>query len=105
MSTWVEASAYNISAASLVFPVSTRAKLKSYIVQTPGTAGVLTFNDCATLADASAANQIISIPYNLNAGSGDIWPAPFDWPINSGIVISAVPTGLVLAVSYEFLVP
>jgi hypothetical protein len=36
--------------------------------------------------------------------AGDIWPSPFDWPLESGLVVSAVPTGGVFAVAYEFLV-
>jgi hypothetical protein len=41
---------YNITAPAALFVVSTRAKLKSYITVTAGSAGILTFNDCATLA-------------------------------------------------------
>jgi hypothetical protein len=107
MFTWVQASAYNISAAAFVYLVSTRARLKSFIVQSPGSAGNLVFNDSATLAGASTTNQIISIPNSVlvsAAAAGDIWPAPLDWPIENGLVVSAVPTGMVIAVAYAFLV-
>lgn len=106
MFTWVQSSAYNVSAPALVFLVSTRAKFKSFIVQNPGSAGNLVFNDSATLAGANASNQIASFAYNSSLiSSSEPWPAPFDWPLQSGLVVSAVPTGMILAVSYEFLVP
>jgi hypothetical protein len=85
---------YNVSAPTVVAVPARR--LGEYIVQTPGSAGVLTFNDCATLAQASPANQVISILYNNAQASEDI-----DWPLQNGLVISAVPTGMVLAVTYE----
>jgi hypothetical protein len=67
-------------------------------VLTPGSAGNLVLNDCATLAAASIANQLASIPYNQV-------PADLNFPVQNGLVISGVPTGMVLAVVYNIYVP
>ncbi len=96
---------YNISAPCVIAPPSplnALTALAGYTVQVAGSAGVLTFNDCATLGAASAANQVLSLPYNVAAT--DVWPAPLNLPLTSGLVISAVPTGMVLSVTAEIVV-
>jgi hypothetical protein len=98
-------SAYNISAPQVIAPASPYnpiTDLVGYIVETPGTSGAIVFNDCATLAQASPANQIISIPF-VGDAIGTI--NSLDLPITNGLVISQVPTGMTLAVQYNEYVP
>jgi hypothetical protein len=99
--------AYNITAPQVIAPASPLnplTELVGYIVQVAGTAGNLVFNDCATLAQASIANQILSIPYNDAIGA--IGPgSALNLPIQTGMVVSAVPTGMVLSVVYSIYVP
>lgn len=80
-------SALQITAATVI--KATPGTLFRVCVQAPGTtSGALTINDCATTGTASAANQIISIPFgSLSAGM----VIPLEWPCKVGIVISAVP--------------
>ena len=89
-------SALDVTAAAVV--KSTNGILFSITTSTAGTAGDLVLNDVATVAGAAAANQIISIPFgSLAAGS----VVTLKWPCSTGIVVSAVPTGWVGAVSYS----
>jgi hypothetical protein len=99
-------SAYNISAPCLISPPGPSNPilgLVGFIAETAGSAGNLVFNDAATLAAASAANQIISYTYQqaligtMPIGDGSL-------PISTGLVISSVPTGMVLTVVYEIYV-
>jgi hypothetical protein len=91
---------YNISAPTLV--AANARTVRDFIVQTAGTAGVLTVNDAATLAQASLANQIISLPLaQANGWVGMPFPFAGDWPLQNGLVISAIPTGMIIAIKYE----
>lgn len=88
---------YNISAAALIS--ATAKMLLAFVVQSPGTAGSLTFNDCATVAAAGASNQILSIAYsNLSSVLSQFWT--IGWPLSTGLVVSAVPTAAVIALLY-----
>ena len=69
------------------------------VVTTAGSAGVLTLNDVATLAGAASGNQVVSIAYNATVLATNV-PYAFRWPFLKGIVISAVPTGMVLNISW-----
>jgi hypothetical protein len=91
-----------IAPASPFNPVMT---LVGYIQQTPGSAGNLTFNDCATVEGASIENQILSVPYT-NTGVATIgFGNTVDIPVETGLVISSVPTGMVLSVEFSIYVP
>jgi hypothetical protein len=92
--------AYNISAPAVV--AANARTVRELIVQTAGTAGVLTLNDAATLAQASIANQIVSLPLAVaNGWVGMPYPFAGDWPLQNGLVISAIPTGMIIAIKYE----
>jgi hypothetical protein len=89
--------AVGITAPALLNP--RRCILYTINVVAPGTAGILTLNDCATLAAANESNQITSISFaNLSAGQ----LIPLKWPVQSGIVVSAVPTGAVLNFAFTY---
>jgi len=62
-----------------------------------GGSGAFTLNDCATLDTAGAANVIFTISYGVKIGT----VIDLDWPCATGIVLSAVPDGGVLAVSFQ----
>lgn len=94
--------AYNISAPAPIFAVTSRGRLTGYMLQSIGSAGVLTLNDCVSLAQASAANQILSVAYNDAIFQSGVGIAnALDWPLANGLVVSAVPTGAVLSIAYE----
>ena len=97
-----QVSAYDITAPCVIVPPSPLNfvnGLVGFIAQTPGSAGNLVVNDCATLAQASAANQILTLTYE-QAAVGTIPIAGVNLPIANGLVISQVPTGMVLTVVY-----
>jgi hypothetical protein len=99
--------AYNIASAQVIAPASplnVLTQLVGYIVQVAGTAGNLVFNDCATLAQASIANQILSIPYNQAIGAAGLGSA-LNLPVQNGLVVSSVPTGGVFSVLFSIYVP
>ena len=104
-----QVSAYDITAPCVIAPPSPLNfvnGLVGFIAQSAGSAGNLVFNDCATLAQASAENQILTLTAaqaavgTLPIGAGD---QPL--PIANGLVISEVPTGMVLTVVYTIYVP
>jgi hypothetical protein len=67
-------------------------RLARITVNNPGTSGNLVLNDAATVAGATAANQIISLPWNaINMYAGAV--VILDWPCANGIVVSGVPGG------------
>jgi hypothetical protein len=67
------------------------------IVDVAGSGGALTLNDCATVGAAGAGNQVASI---ANASIVAGVPYSFFWPCKTGIVISAVPTGSTVRISF-----
>lgn len=82
-------SALNVTAAKVI--KATPGHIGKLLVIAPGTTGgVLTLNDCAAVADAATANEIISIAFGgLTAGQViDLG----NWPCKVGIVVSAVPS-------------
>lgn len=71
--------------------------LATVIVDVAASAGELTLNDCATTGAANSGNQIASIAFGaLEVGV----PLTFNWPCKKGIVVSAVPTGATVRVSF-----
>lgn len=87
---------YNISAPTVIAPPSPLnfvTELVGYIVETPGSAGNLIFNDAATLAAANATNQILSNPSSITYGAiGD--GSSLNIPVRNGLVVSSVCTGI-----------
>lgn len=73
-------------------------RLVRIIVLNPGSAGSLTVNDTDTVPDAAAANQIISLTNAQMSAGQQIY---LDWPIGTGIVVSAVTTGGVFSIAYN----
>src|SRR5262252_7385131 len=72
-------------------------RLMRVLVVTPGTAGSLTLNNAATVAGGNAGNQIISY---LASG---MWPGQVidvNFTCDTGIVVSAMPTGGQFTVVY-----
>jgi hypothetical protein len=66
------------------------------IVQSPGSGGSLTINDTDSIGDAAVGNEIFSVASSeLIAGQSIV----LKWPIGTGIVISAVPTGSSFSIS------
>src|ERR1700733_8537101 len=89
------------SALNVIAPAVLRSSgggtLYSVSITTVGSAGNLTFNDCATTGAATAANQIGSWPIaNLSVGQ----VITLKWPCANGIVVSSVPTGGSVSVAY-----
>ena len=82
---------------------ATPGRLRKIIIIAPGSAsGAFTFNDCATVGAAAAANEIFTLPYNAAANvAGAIFV--LDWPCAVGITLSAVPGAgsPVVAVAYD----
>jgi hypothetical protein len=69
------------------------------VVSGVGSVNPLTINDCATTGAASAANQVMSIPFGAFTGTASVI-LPLGFVFTTGITISAVPTGVTVAVSY-----
>ena len=67
------------------------------IVVQPGTSGLLTANDSATIAGSNASNTLISAPYSILTQGQVI---PILATCLSGIMLSSVPTGGVFTVTY-----
>jgi hypothetical protein len=91
------ANVLNISAATVV--KASAGYTTMVTVSGVGTAGALTLNDCTTTGAAAAANQVVSIPYGAFTGTASII-LPLSFVFTTGITISAVPTGVTVAVSY-----
>ena len=91
--------AFNISAPTVITPppLNPITGIVGIDVQTEGSAGSLVLNDCASLAGASIENQIAVIPYQQMG-------AAIDFPLENGLVISAMPTGAVISVLYTIYV-
>lgn len=97
-----QATVFGIAAPHVIGPptqFNPLQELVGYAVQTAGRDGVLAFNDCTSVEAASAENLIISIPCNL-VGPG----STLNLPITMGLVVSEVPSGMVLDVMYSFFV-
>lgn len=90
-------SSLNTTAAKVV--KATPGRLCKVVVTTPGSAGNLTFNDNnATGGTNVAANQILSLAFgSLTAGQ----VISLDFPCSTGIVLSSIPTGGNVAISYQ----
>ena len=91
-------SALNLTAAALIKAGKGRAS-RVIVLAGGTTSGAFTLNDSATVAGASAANALWSLPFGAAAGSiFDI-----DEPFTNGLVLSSVPGAgaPILAVSYR----
>jgi hypothetical protein len=86
---------FSITAAQVIKAAA--ATLYRITVIAPGTAGSLTFNDCTSVGSATAANEIYTAGFAALA-AGQI--VTLEWPANVGIVLSAIPTGGAVSVSY-----
>jgi len=77
---------------------ATAGRCVQVMVVTPGTAGSLTLNNCATVGAATGGNQIITY---LASGmfAGQIIDVNFT--CDTGIVVSAMPTGGQFTVVYS----
>lgn len=67
------------------------------IVEKPGTAGVLTVNNVASVGGAASANEVLVMPFGALT-KGQI--IPVNTACATGIVVSTVPNGAVLKVAY-----
>ena len=93
--------ALNLIAAGVV--KATPGRLSKIVILAPGTtSGAFTFNDCATVGAATAANEVFTLAYNATANVAGL-VIDLDWPCLVGIVLSAVPGAgaPVIAVSYS----
>jgi hypothetical protein len=103
-----QVSAYDITAPCVIAPASPLnvvTGLVGFIAQSAGSAGNLVFNDCATVGAASAENQILTLTFEqAAAGTLPIGAGNEPLPIANGLVISQVPTGMVLTVVYTIYV-
>ncbi len=60
--------------------------------------GVFSINDCATIDAADETNRVFVLSFGARAGT----IVCLDWPMQVGIVLSAVPDGTpIIAVSYS----
>ncbi len=101
MPTEVKIPIYNITAPGVVVTPATRSRFISYSIF-GGSTGTITFNDCATLAEASVANQIFNATYTESAG---VTGFLVDWPITQSLVCSSIPSGATVAVIYTQFIP
>src|SRR5262245_37208097 len=76
----------------------TAGKVFSILVVTPGTAGSLTLNNCATVGAATGGNQIVSY---LASGMFPGQIIDVNFTCNTGIVVSAMPTGGQFTILYN----
>jgi hypothetical protein len=90
--------ALNITAPTLINP--RRCILWTINVVNPGNAGVLTINDAASLEAANESNQMLVFPFASLVAAGPL--VKLAWPMQSGIVVSAVPTGAVLNFAFTY---
>lgn len=81
-------SALNVTAASVVKAGAGRVA-RVVVLGVVGTGGALTINDCATTGAATTANQIFTAAGTVAVGT----ILQLDFPVTTGIVVSAVPTG------------
>lgn len=84
-----KSSALNQTAAAVI--KTGAGRLAKVIIVAPGSgSGAFTFNDCATVGAAAAANELWTLPYNA---AGNVAGAIFniDFPVAVGLVLSAVP--------------
>ena len=89
-------SALNVTAAKVL--KATPGSIGRVVVNTAGTAGDLTINDCATTGAAAASNEILKVPYG-SLTDGQV--IDLNFPCKTGITISAITTGGVVAVAYS----
>lgn len=89
------ASALNVTAAGVI--KASPGILCRVLIVAPGTAGNLVLNDTTTVGSASAANTILTVAFGNLAVGQVIY---LNWPCLNGIVVSAVPTGSQISISY-----
>ena len=90
------ASAY-VAAAGVI--KASPGRVMRIVVVIPGSAGKFELNDTTTTTGASALNEIFTMAQSNGAWlEGAIFLLA--WPCTSGIVVSAVPTGGRVSISY-----
>ena len=87
--------AFNVTAAA-VLRVGAGTVMRISVI-TAGTAGALALNDCATTGAAVIGNQLAGIPFALLTAGNVI---TLEFPYQTGLVVSTVGTGSVVAISY-----
>jgi hypothetical protein len=90
--------AIGITAPTVINP--RRCILYTINVVAPGNAGNLVINDVATLDGANEANQMLVFSFASLVAAGPL--VKLAWPMQSGIVVSAVPTGAVLNFAFTY---
>jgi hypothetical protein len=90
--------AINITAPALINP--RRCVLWTINVVNPGNAESLVINDVATLDGANESNQMLVFSFASLVAAGPL--VKLAWPMQSGIVVSAVPTGAVLNFAFTY---
>jgi hypothetical protein len=90
--------ATNVTAPTLINP--RRCILWTINVVNPGNAESLVINDVATLDGANESNQMLVFPFASLVAAGPL--VKLAWPMQSGIVVSAVPTGAVLNFAFTY---
>jgi hypothetical protein len=73
--------------------------LYSLTIVNPGSGGTLTVNDSATIGGASSSNTLLSIA-SSSLAVGQTFQLAF--PVTTGIVVSAVPTGGSINIAYSY---
>src|SRR5579863_2141540 len=89
-------SVLNITGTGVV--VAAPCVLVRVTVQQPGSGAALTINDASTTGGASASNQFLNVAAS-SLTSGQV--IKLEWPIKNGIVISSMPAGAVISLSFQ----
>ena len=86
-----------VAAASII--KATPGRLARIIINgVVGTGGALTLNDCATVGAAAAGNVVYTTVGTIPVGT----VVNLDWPFQTGIVVSAVPTGGTVSIAISW---
>jgi hypothetical protein len=90
----------NVTAPVVLRPAG-GGRLGAIIVNNPGSSGSLVLNDCAALAGATAANQILSLTTaQLTSLQSKRACLRLNLPCLNGITVSQVPTGGQFSISF-----
>lgn len=89
-------SALNVTAAAVV--KASAGLIYRITINTAGSAGTLTINDAATTGAAAAGNVVYNAAFGALTGGSVV---TLEFPMLNGIVVSAIPTGAVIAIAYS----
>jgi len=89
-------SALDVTAAAVI--KASAGTIMRIAVLNNGSAGSLTINDCLTTGAAAVANEVFTVGYAALAVGQII---TLEFPMETGIVVSAVPTGGIFAIAYN----